>query len=302
MALLLRPNPSRREFLRTAALSAGAILAGGCARMQVFRTGPKPSVRLALLADTHVSLDPNEEYRGFRVYDNMKAAVSQVVSAKVDGAIIAGDLARLEGKVDDYRTLRKLLEPMRSRIPVALALGNHDDRGNFGKVFRLFAGDPAPVRDKHVEVVNVEPAGLRFIILDSLLYVNKSAGFLGKRQRRWLEGYLDAAPRHPTFIVFHHTLGDDAGDLLDLDRLYKIILPRKQVKAIFYGHSHVYRYDKLKGLHLINIPAAGYNFSEREPLGWIEARMTREGGDFTLRAFAGNKRDNGRTVSLEWRG
>jgi len=300
MPAVLGPTPNRRDFLRTLALSAGAALAGGCARFRLPGRKPPRVTRWALLADTHVSLDENEQYRGFRINDNFKTAVAQIVEASPEGVVIAGDVARLQGKLDDYRMFQRLFEPAFSQMTVALAMGNHDHRANFLKVLGPQAAKPSPVKDKHVQVI--ESGDVRLIILDSLLLVEPTPGLLGQRQREWLGKYLDQSDRRPTLLFLHHDLGEGDGCLLDTDRFLKIVLPRKQVKAVFYGHTHVYRYSRIKGLHLINLPAVAYSFRDSDPVGWLDARLSAEGGDFTLRAFASNTKDNGKTTSLDWRG
>jgi hypothetical protein len=73
------------------------------------------------------------------------------------------------------------------------------------------------------------------------------------------------------------------------------------VKAIFYGHSHRYHFDTLDGVHLINLPATGYNFRDSEPVGWVEATLTGEGADLRLNAVAGNTAGHGKTRSVSWR-
>jgi len=301
MPVVLGPHSDRREFLKTVALSAaGMALAGGCARFPAARRKPSKEIRWALLADTHVSLKADEKYRNFPIDDNFKTAVAEVVARAPEGMIIAGDVARLQGKLDDYRMFLQLVEPASSRMPVAMALGNHDDRNNFNKVLGSLVPKKSPVAGKHVQVI--ETAGLRLVILDSLLFVEPTPGLLGKVQRAWLAKFLDESERLPTFLFFHHDLGDGDGCLLDGDRLLKIVLPRKQVKAVFYGHTHNYAYDRMDGLHLVNLPAVGYNFSDKQPVGWVEAKLSAVGGDFTLHAFASNVQDNGKTKSLAWRG
>ena len=180
-----------------------------------------------------------------------------------------------------------------------MALGNHDNRENFVKVFNEVPGEKQPIKGKHVVVVNKPPA--RLIILDSLFYVNKVPGLLGKAQRQWLENYLKECDDTPTILCFHHTLGDDDGDLLDVPRLFSTIKPIRKVKAIVYGHSHAYGFSEFEGIHLINLPAVGYNFSDAEPVGWVEAKLTAKGGDFTLHAIAGNKNKDRSLTKLTWR-
>ncbi len=61
--------------------------------------------------------------------------------------------------------------------------------------------------------------------------------------------------------------------------------PLEVTTAIVFGHTHSYSYDQANGIHLINIPAVGYNFTDAAPVGWVEAGMTQEGSDLTLRGL-----------------
>ena len=57
----------------------------------------------------------------------------------------------------------------------------------------------------------------------------------------------------------------------------------------------------IEGIHLINLPAVGYNFNDREPVGWVEARLAGDGGEFILHAVGGNREMDGRVTPLHWR-
>ncbi len=85
-------------------------------------------------------------------WENLRAVAAQVVAARPEGVLVCGDAARLQGRVEDYQELRALLEPVAAVSPVYVALGNHDDRENFLKVFP----DPVP-RGRRV----AHPAGRR---------------------------------------------------------------------------------------------------------------------------------------------
>jgi len=299
MAEIFYKSMNRRVFIKTglAAVGALATMVTGCS--PGLRKSEKKPARWALLADTHIPEDVNNNYRGFFPYQNLQKAVPDIISASPDGVVIAGDLARLTGQLGDYANLKKLLNPIAEKRPVFMALGNHDNRDNFVKVFDEIPGDKQPVKGKHIVVVNKLPA--RLIILDSLFYVNKVPGLLGKAQRQWLENYLKECDDTPTILCFHHTLGDDDGDLLDVPRLFSTIKPIRKVKAIVYGHSHEYKFSEFEGIHLINLPAVGYNFSDAEPVGWVEANLTAKGGDFMLHAMAGNKNKDRSVKKLTWR-
>jgi len=288
---------NRRKFLGHSA-GALALLALGKGSDLLGKEAERP-VHMALLSDTHVPADPKNEYRKFLPWQNLKTVVPQVIGVQPEGVILNGDAARLTGELADYEAVKQLLAPLAERTPIYIGLGNHDDRDNFFKVFDHPSGDRQKVAGKHVLVI--ERALMRLILLDSLLYVNKAAGLLGKTQREWLGRYLKESDARPAVIVVHHTLGDGDGDLLDVERLFQSIRPHKKVKAVIYGHSHKYAFSRQDGIHLINIPAVGYNFSDDQPVGWVDAVFTGRGVDLKLRAFAGNREADGMSRSLTWR-
>lgn len=287
----------RRAFFKSAATAAAgaAVLANRVVLGDHHAAAP---LHLALLSDTHIPADITNEYRGFKPVKNLETIIPGVLASKPEAVIINGDAARLTGELDDYRQLQKMLQPVSEMAPVYIGLGNHDHRANFFSVIEGLPGKKQSVDDKHV--VAMEHPAVRILILDSLLYVNKVAGLLGQSQREWLSSYLAGEDDRPVVLFIHHTLGDGDGDLLDVDRLFRLIQPSAKVKAIFYGHSHEYRYRVRDEVHLINLPAVGYNFSDAEPVGWVDSHFHPEGVDLTLRAFGGNLADNGKTTKLRW--
>lgn len=288
MPVTTLPSISRRRF-------ALSLAAGGA----VLLNAQSPSDHWALLSDTHIPADPNFGHRGFRPTDNLAKVVPQVIEASPATALICGDVARLTGESADYAAVAAIMKPVIDKLPVAMALGNHDDRKNFLAALGQSQKTPAALRDRHVLVV--EGNAVRVIVLDSLIQPNLTPGLLGKGQRDWLNGYLDGAGAKPCVLCVHHTLDDNDGALLDAPRLFEIIKNRRQVKAVIYGHSHRYNYSTWEGIHLINLPAVGYNFNDKEPIGWVEARLTPKGGAFKLRAVGGNTEANGKTTELDWR-
>lgn len=299
MAEVFFRSMNRRSFIQTGLAAFGTLvtLNSGCSS-RLMKANEKET-QLALLADTHIPEDIENNYRGFYPYRNLEKIVPDIISASPDGVLIAGDLARLTGQPGDYTNLRKLIEPVAEKTPVFMALGNHDNRENFLKAFDQTPGEKPAVKGKHVTVVKKAP--IRLIMLDSLLYTDKVQGLLGKAQRQWLENYLKESDETPTILCFHHTLSDGDGDLLDVPRLFSMIAPIRKVKAIVYGHSHVYGYSEFEGIHLINLPAVGYNFSDSDPVGWVDARLGSGGGDFVLHAVTGNQDKDDSVTKLTWR-
>jgi 3',5'-cyclic AMP phosphodiesterase CpdA len=288
---------NRRQLLK-----AGLALAGGLAVLEPRRglaQPPKDDAQWAFLSDIHIAADPENNHRGFYPYRNLQKVLPQVVSSKPEGLVITGDLARLTGQAGDYENVKKLLAPVAEERPVYLAMGNHDNRANFRRAFEKPAGERHDPGGRHVLAVDAGP--VQFLILDSLLLTNETPGLLGKAQRTWLETHLRDSGDRPLILFLHHTVGDEDDALLDAPRLFNLIKPANRVKAIIYGHSHEYAYSEHEGVHLINLPATGYTFDNAQPVGWVEARLTAQSGEFILHATAGNTRLDGQTRDLRWR-
>lgn len=295
MPLLLTPLATRRQFLGAAG-AAAASLTFPRAAMSASQAPSRP-LRLALLSDTHIPADAAERYRGFSPVENLAKVVPAVAAAPVEGALVGGDLARLKGLPADYARLRGLLAPLTTKMPVGMVLGNHDDRANFLQAFPAMQPAAPAVANKHA--TTRETGGLRFVLLDSLLAPDVTPGQLGNAQRAWLGKEL-AAASVPTIVLVHHTLGGNDGELMDAERLFEVLRPHRHVKAIMYGHSHKYEVIEREGLQLINLPAVGYNFTDSEPVGWVDSVWTAEGVDLTLHTVGGNQAGNGQTTSVHW--
>jgi 3',5'-cyclic-AMP phosphodiesterase len=300
MPFLFHQPTERRNFLKVISTAGAAAVFSGCSSTpkaaQAASTGK--GLHLALISDTHVAGDKADINRGFKPWDNLKRVVSEVGETRPEGVIHCGDAARLEGKIEDYKEVKSLLSPLAAFAPVWMGLGNHDDRANFKQVFTQPIGNPAALKDKYV--LAFEEGDMRFVMLDSLLYTNKTAGLLGKEQRNWLKEYLATKSDKPVIIFVHHTLTDNDGDLLDAHYLFETVAPHRHVKAIFYGHSHVWAITQRDHVKLINLPAVGYNFRDQDPVGWVDARFDENGVDLTLRALGGNKSGDRKITRVDW--
>jgi Icc protein len=284
---------NRRQFLKGGlALAAGVATLGATRVLGEDREG---CTRWAFLSDTHVAPDPDHRYRGFYPSRNLQEVAGQIAYNPLDGAVITGDLAWIKGETAAYENLKTLLAPVTVQRPVYLGLGNHDDRSDFSRACGNWPGYGMTVADKQIAAVVAGP--MRLIILDSLL-ADRAAGLLGQPQRAWLKTFLDASDDRPTILFFHH---QPRIDLLDTLLLFDIINPVVQVKAVVYGHSHRFGFSEYKGVHMINLPATGFNMSGGQPVGWVEAKLTEKGGEFTLHALSGNRKMDGCSEHLCWR-
>jgi 3',5'-cyclic-AMP phosphodiesterase len=293
MPVQLMPEYSRRAFLKATVLGAAVFVAGDA----LARDGDS-GLHLALMSDTHIPADRLPGARGYDACRQLSCAVPGVVASRPDGLIVTGDLARHEGEVADYEVFLELIEPIRDEMPAFLALGNHDNRDNFYTAVTELKGAVQPVDEKHVSVI--EHKHLRIVLLDSLLYVRRRGGLLGKAQREWLSAYLAAHVDRPVVLMLHHTLGDGDNDLLDTEYFFGLLAPHPQVKAIFHGHSHEWRRYERQGIPIINLPTTAHIRSPEQPIGWVDAVFRKDGMDLTLRAFGGNRKEDGKTVAYTW--
>ena len=209
-------------------------------------------------------------------------------------------MERSSGQEGDYAAFCWFVDPLAEQIPAVITLGNHDERKNARSALTNRAGDIQPVEQKLVTTVDAGP--LRFIMLDSLLATNIAAGQVGKAQREWLSSYLQGAGQKPTVVFVHHNPDAESdGALVDADRLLSILQSQRAVKALIFGHTHVYELGKINGMHLVNLPAVGYNFADGNPVGWVGADFSERGAKLQLHAVAGEKKDDGKVTELVWR-
>ncbi len=292
MPATISPSMDRRGFLRTTALGAAAL---------VFSYGSRADaegLHLAMLSDTHVPANRQPGARGFNACEHLQRIVPDLVATNADGLVISGDLAQLIGEREDYTVLLELLKPVTDTTPTYIALGNHDDRDNFFAVVQDLQGNRQEVEEKHVTVI--EHATVRVILLDSLMYVRKKGGFLGKAQREWLAAYLAEHTDRAVALVLHHTLGDGDNDLLDTERMFTLLEPHRHVKALFHGHSHRWSVSEQQGIHIVNLPTSAHIWTPDQPIGWVDTRFHSGGMQLTLHAFAGNTAEDGKTFDMTW--
>lgn len=295
MPIHVLPEISRRRFLGATAGAMASVL-GGC-------TEPPggEGAWFAWCSDLHVAADERAEQNGQIVLDNLRAMVDDVMSARdvPRGVVIDGDMALLDGQVGDYRTMMRGLRPIvDAGAPLHFALGNHDDRDHFRT--SLGAATAESGLEKHVG--RVEAADVRLILLDSLDRPNVTGGKLGAGQLRWLAKTLDAVPDVPAIVFVHHHLNAEKKSALhDTTALLDVLRPRAQAKAVVYGHTHVWNVQQVDGIYMINLPAVGYKFHRREPLGWCVFRPMSDGGELQLRCVGGERRHNRQRIRLHWR-
>ena len=124
--------------------------------------------------------------------------------------ISLGDLAYLYGREEDYRVAKEMFEPLeKAGITVTHAMGNHDRRDYFSKVFPEKAA-LSRCTDRMVFIVETPRADV--IVLDSLQQSENenewiTPGIIDEAQLEWLKQTLRQYKK-PVFIVTHHPLNE----------------------------------------------------------------------------------------------
>jgi 3',5'-cyclic AMP phosphodiesterase CpdA len=288
----------RRQFL-TGVLTAGLFTAFSC--RNVF-AGTLESDHWVFLSDTHVSNDPKKTPHGYNPYDyfcQVREEVLQLTN-KPQGIIVTGDFAYDQGLPEDYRNLKTLVTPyLDAEIPVHVSLGNHDNLDNFYGAFSESKKEVPLVSSENVAIL--ETPNCNLFILDSLYRTGVVSGFLGINQLRWLQKELAARQNKPALLLAHHNLDNKYGALMDREELWTIIKPQKQVKAYIYGHTHVYQQSIRDDVHLINLPALGWEFQKgKQPLGWTDALLSSNDIELTLHTIDKTRSDNKHVRKFNW--
>lgn len=178
--------------------------------------------------------------------------------------IVFGDVAWDYGLEEDYRYAAKLLKPLEEAgIKVTLALGNHDRRAPFFKVFPEYA-QTTPVPGRAVSVVSLPYVDI--VMLDSLAELpdlkpkqkTTVSGHVDDAQIAWLKEYLAKTDR-PVILGSHHPLKE-------MPALSDVITGSEKVAGYIYGHNHMWNKGVAilrprKGTHMVptvGLPATFY--------------------------------------------
>lgn len=291
---------SRRRFMQTV-VTAGAAVAMG-PQLHARQTQRDPN-RFALLADTHIAADRKLAARGTVMADNLAQVARELVALDTAPAavLVDGDCAFSTGQSADYATLVELVEPIRQHgLPIHLALGNHDHRERFWEAIPKQDGAPAVAR-RHLTVLPAQHAN--WILLDSLDETNKTPGVLGDEQLGWLARTLDEQPGKPAIVMVHHNPDDrpKPGGLVETAALFEVLMPRRQVKMLVFGHTHNWNISSREGLHLVNLPPVAYPFAADKPNGWVDLQLSEKAALLTLQCLDKQHLQHGQRVELAWR-
>ncbi len=289
------PPITRRQFVKDSlALGGTAMLTPrALAAADSERVGLDPN-RVALLADTHISADPNRVYPGTKwpgspvkesEHESVHIANCLVRTAKSVIAlnprpahlIVNGDCTFGNGSEAEYQQFLGLLEPIRAAgITIHVTIGNHDNRKNLWKLIPFLKKELMGVQAGVIELPHAN-----LVLLDS------GKGSLGAKQLIWLAKQLDEQADKPALIFGHYNPYPNRGvrpikGMRDGSSLLKLLAERKHARAYFHGHTHEWQHDRRDHLHLINQPAVSYYFGKGHAHGWVDMKLTEASADLEL--------------------
>ena len=224
----------------------------------------------------------------------------QGLARRPRGIFLTGDCAYSSGELEDYRRVALLLEPMRvNGAPVHITLGNHDQRDHFRAILHERENRKGCPAGKQASILSTPRAN--WFLLDSLEQTLVTPGSVGHEQLVWLGRWLDKEREKPALVLVHHNPATPTG-LRDAEALFEVINPRRQVKALIFGHTHAWSVkENSSGVHLINLPPVAYVFHEGDPSGWVHARLSDGGMRLELRCLDAQHPAHGQVHQLVWR-
>ncbi len=249
------PPINRRHFLAGSLAAGTGLLTVG--ELSAANVSVDPN-RYLLMTDTHVHSDPDKlgGKEQTNMFQNLLDVSTQTaaLNPRPAAVIMHGDEGFLYGMQAEYVTLAKGLAPIdEAKIPVHMAMGNHDRRSGLWKQFPPKHGENKRVPGRHISIIETER--VNWFVIDTLGVINAGEGILGEAQIEYLLDQIDARPDKPAIISSHHQpwkaeWNDTAAGIKEGEQFTKEIVKRRQVKAWFHGHLHIWRVDKIEATQI----------------------------------------------------
>jgi 3',5'-cyclic AMP phosphodiesterase CpdA len=229
-------------------------------------------IRFAHLSDTHVRVDHlqsdlKDVFGNLQnPNDNLRDVLCKLKESELDFIVISGDLVHEGGKAD-YECFKGILEESGLKIPVFLALGNHDSKDKFREAF---------FHEKSCGqfYYSCNVRGLRVIVLDSAV-PGHIGGYVNREQLDWLESLLSSQSEKGSIMIMHHPLYWDQSFLTveNAERLSTII-HASDIRGIFCGHTHLNRTIVLKNHVQSTAESLAFGFDYDDETAFISDRCS----------------------------
>lgn len=230
----------------------------------------KPLVTFGIVTDSHYA---DRDVAGTRHYREsiakMEEAMNDMKSKNVDFVVHLGDF-KDQGEQPDEQTTLDFLKKIENAFasftgPRYHVLGNHDMDSISKTQFLQNVENTGIARDR--SYYSFDYRKVHFIVLDGNFTkegVSYEKGnydwtdsFIPGEQLAWLED--DLRKTNLSSIVFVHQLLDDVDDhkycIQNAGAVREVLDKSGHVLAVFQGHRHTERYNRLNGMHYCTLPA-----------------------------------------------
>ncbi|UUU38758.1 metallophosphoesterase [Streptomyces sp. NBC_00162] len=205
-----------------------------------------PVIVIAHLSDIHLDGGPRAADRTRAVMNYLDA-----LPHDLDAVLVSGDIAD-HAAADEYEEAAKLL---RSRHPVVVCPGNHDERVAFRQGL---LGEETPSAEPVDQVLRGE--GFVLAVCDSSV-PGEDHGLLEESTLAWLDGVLADTPREtPVLVAFHHPPVPLHVPYVDKirqfgeERLAALVERHPHLTAFLCGHAHTAAATTFAGRPLLVAP------------------------------------------------
>lgn len=272
----------RRKFLKASGVLAGAALFNPAwlyAKEDII-------LRFGIVTDSHYA---DREPAGTRYYREslakMVEAMEEMNKLKVNFVIHLGDFKDESSNPTEETTLLYLKKQEEAfakfKGPRYHVLGNHDADSISKQQFLGNVLNTGIVNDK--SYYSFDNKGIHFIVLDADFKTDGSPyengnfvwtdSFIPQQQLQWLRD--DLAQTKLPVIVFVHQLLDDVNDhdfcVKNAKQVREVLQESKKVLAVFQGHRHEERYNKMEGIHFCTLPGmVDYSGLENNSFSLVE--------------------------------
>lgn len=192
-------------------------------------------MKIIHITDTHILGAERANVYGIDVALRLKKAIKSInkYHHDADFTIITGDLVDV-ATPESYKLLKEIIG--KSKVPVYLILGNHDNREYFNKYFPEFSNGKFVQYTKEIH-------NKSFIFLDTLIE-NERYGMLCEDRLQWLEKQL-SKNNNPTYLFMHHHPIDSGlyemdylADFRSQTKFWDLVKKHSNIKHITFGHLH----------------------------------------------------------------
>ena len=231
-------------------ITAGlAAITFGFLTWRLFPSLSCASLKFIQLTDLHLPGDSDSINHSPRAL-GFRAAIAEINAMRPvpKFVVITGDIAEHAGEEGSYRLFKSMAAQF--RMPLYLALGNHDRRSVFR---REVLHEDAP--HEGAFHYSFDYGGRHFVVLDSS-QPGSAHGFIDRKQLDWLEQDLKLHKQQLTFIFLHHhsiLIGAaDCCPLQNAGEFLGLISNFPNVIVIANGHTHFSQVLRVNRKFIVN--------------------------------------------------